>query len=86
MATLNQRAAPDIRSNFGLLQGCWLRLTMPELGMDQDVIGFSSDAVVIATKASNPDFEGLAGLPFLRFLEYGGDAASFWIRSIHSRP
>ena len=86
MATLKQRAAPDIRSNFGLLQGGWLRLTMPELGMDQDVIGFASDAVVSATKASSPDFEGLAGLPLLRLLEYGGDADCFWIRSIHSRP
>ena len=86
MATLKQRAAPDIRSNFGLLRGGWLRLTMPESSIEQDVIGFSSDAVVTATKASSPDFEGLAGLPFLRLLEYGGDADSFWICPFHSQP
>jgi hypothetical protein len=86
MATLKQRAAPDVQSNFGLLQGAWLHLAMPELGVDQDVEGFASDAVVAATKASSPDFEGLAGLPFLRLLEYGGDADWFWLRALQSRP
>ena len=86
MARLRQRAAPDRQSNFGLLQGGWLRLTMPELGVDQDIEGFASDAVVTAAKASSPDFEGLAGLPFLRLLEYGGDADWFWLRPLQSRP
>jgi hypothetical protein len=86
MATLTHRAAPDFQSNFGLLEGAWLHLTMPELGLDQDMGGFANDAVVTAAKASSPDFEGLAGLPFLRLLEYGGDADWFWLRAIHSRP
>jgi hypothetical protein len=86
MAILKQRAAPDVRSNFGLLDGGWLHLSMPELRLDQDVEGFASDAVVTATKASSPDFEGLAGLPFLRLTEYGGDAAWFWLRALAGSP
>jgi hypothetical protein len=61
-------------------------VSMPELGLEQDVEGFASDAVVIATKASSSDFEGLAGLPFLLLLEYGGDADWFWLRPAQSRP
>jgi len=86
MANLKQRAAPDVNSNFGLLEAGWLHLSMPELGPDQDVVGYASDVVVTATKASSPDFEGLAGLPVLRLLEYGGDADWFWLRSVQSRP
>jgi len=82
MIKLKQRAAPDVNSNFGLLEGGWLHLTMPELGIDQNVTGYASDSVVTATKASSPDFEGLAGLPFLRSLEYGGDADWFWLRRV----
>jgi hypothetical protein len=86
MANLALRAAPDLHSNFGLLEGGWLHLAMPELGLDQDLVGYASDAVVTATKASSPDLLGLAGLPFLRLLEYGGDADWFWLRPAHSRP
>jgi hypothetical protein len=86
MARLKQRAAPDVHSNFGLLQGGWLHLTMPELGLDQDVVGYASDAVMTATKASSPDFEGLAGLPLLRLAEYGGNALWFWLRAVASPP
>jgi len=86
MARLKQRAAPDVNSNFGLLEGGWLHVGMPELGLNQDVVGYASDAVVTATKASSPDFEGLAGLPLLWLLEYGGDADWFWLRRVQSRP
>jgi len=86
MASLKQRAAPDLNSNFGLLRGGWLHLTMPELGLDQEIEAFASDPVVTATKGSSPDFEGLAGLPFLRLLEYGGDADWYWLRPVQSRP
>jgi hypothetical protein len=86
MATLKLRAAPDVSSNFGLLEGGWVHLSMPELALDQEVVGFGSDAVVSATKKSSPEFEGLAGLPFLRLLEYGGDADSFWLRSVATPP
>jgi hypothetical protein len=81
MAALKQGDGPDMNSNFGLLQGGWLRLAMPELGL-----GYASDAVVTAAKASSVDFEGLAGLPLLRLLEYGGDANDFWLRRPASQP
>jgi hypothetical protein len=84
MARLKLRAAPDLHSNFGLLEGGWLHLSTPGLGLDQDVVGFASDAVVTSTMASSLDFEGLAGLPFLRLLEYGGDADWFWLRPVQS--
>jgi hypothetical protein len=86
MANVKLQAAPDINSNFGLLEGGWVHLTMPELGLDQDLVDYACDAVVSAAKVSSPDFEGLAGLPFLRLLEYGGDADWFWIRGVQSRP
>lgn len=80
MARLKSGDVPDIQSNFGLLQGGWLQLAMPELGLTQPVRGYASDLVVTTTKASHVDFEGLAGLPLLRLLEYGGDAKEFWVR------
>ena len=83
---LKQRAAPDVNTNFGLLQGGWFHVAMAELGVDQDLVGYTSDAVVTATKASSPDFEGLAGLPLLRLFEYGGDADWFWLRRVQRQP
>lgn len=80
MAKLSFLAAPDINSNFGLLEGGWLRIDMPELSLDQEIIGYASDAVAGATKRSDPAFQGLAGLPFLRLAEFGGDDESFWLR------
>jgi hypothetical protein len=80
MAILKLRTAPDITSNFGLLEGGWLHIYMPELGLDLDVKGYASDAVVTGALASSPDFQGLVGLPFLRLLEYGGDINRFWLR------
>jgi len=59
---------------------------MPEVGLDQDIMAYASDAVVRAAKASSPDFSGLAGLPLLRMMEYGGDADWFWIRPLHRQP
>lgn len=81
MRLLKRRTAPSVNSNFGLLQGRWLQLFMPELELDHKVVGYASDMVAIATKRSSPDFEGLAGLPFLRLLQFGGNADSFWLRS-----
>jgi hypothetical protein len=45
-----------------------------------------SDAVASSTQASSPEFQGLAGLPLLRLLEYGGDASSFWLRAATATP
>ncbi len=77
---LKRRAAPSVNSNFGLLEGRWLRLFMPEFEIDHKVVGYASDALASATKKSHPDFEGLVGLPFLRMFEFGGNADSFWLR------
>lgn len=86
MSRLKAGDAPDIQSNFGLLQGGWLQPAMPELGLTQAVIGYASDAVATAAKVSHIDFEGLAGLPLLRLLEYGGDTNWFWVRSQKASP
>jgi hypothetical protein len=80
MKDLKRRAAPDLGSNFGALEGGWIRIVMPELRLDQEIIGYASNEVMIAAQASSPEFQGLAGLPLLRLLEYGGDAEFFWIR------
>lgn len=74
--------APGMSSNFGPLAGGWLRIQIPVLGFDSDVLAYSGKAVAEAAAASHSDFEGLAGLPLLRMLEYGGDAEAFWIRPI----
>src|SRR5882724_2433921 len=82
LARLKRRAAPDVISNFGLLEGGWLFVRMPELGLDRELTGFANDVVVAAAKASSADFEGLAGLPLLRLFEYGGNADRFWLRHV----
>lgn len=80
MVRLKARDGPDMHTNFGLLQGDWLQLAMPELGLTQALLGYASDAVATAAGASHPDFKGLVGLPLLRLVEYGGDADWFWVR------
>jgi hypothetical protein len=80
MTALSQTPAPTSTSNFGPMVGGWLRVHMPEVGVDQDLLSYGSDRIVMAVQASHVDFEGLVGLPFLRLVEYGGDADWFWIR------
>ena len=80
MRQFNQGVAPGISTNFGSLDGGWLRLRISEIGFDRIVLGYGGDPVVQAVQSSHPDFEGLAGLPLLRMMEYGGDADDFWIR------
>lgn len=81
ISRLRHRAELNVDSNFGLLEGYRIRIFMPEFDVNHKVIGYASDLVAHTAKASHPDFEGLAGLPFLRLLEYGGDCDSFWIRN-----
>jgi hypothetical protein len=71
---------PSVSSNFGNLEGGWLRLQIPDAGIDEDVLAYGSDNVARAVESSHPDFEGLAGLPLLRMMEYGGNRDDFWIR------
>ncbi|MBW3599225.1 MAG: hypothetical protein KY475_18390 [Planctomycetes bacterium] len=64
------------------------RILIVEAGADypEDVTIFGSDQVFQAPQASSPDFKGLAGLPLLRVLEYGGDHVAFWLRKLHVNP
>jgi hypothetical protein len=73
-------------SVYGQLEGAWLRLSIPEVGLDYQLIGYGSDIVAQLTQDSCPDFAGLVGLPLLRQMEYGGDADWFWIRPAASVP
>jgi hypothetical protein len=77
----NQGVTPGLDTNFGVFQGGWLRIQIPALGFDESVLGYGSDSAVRAAQASHLDFEGLAGLPLLRMMEYGGDAEWFWLRT-----
>jgi len=70
----------SVWSNFGALTAGWLQVVIPEIGFDQQVLGYASDEVVGAAQESDPDFGGLIGLPLLRMMQYGGDSDSFWIR------
>jgi hypothetical protein len=73
-------AGKHASTNFGFLQASWFQLAMPELGLESLILGYGSEEVVAAAKANHSDFAGLAGLPLLRLLEYGGNADEFWIR------
>jgi hypothetical protein len=80
MRSLRWRASVGTESNFGPLEGGWLRIAVPELGFDVKTLGYANDSVVKTVKRSDPGFGGLVGLPLLRMLEYGGDAGWFWVR------
>ena len=80
MREFKRSDAPDLDTNFGLLEGGWLEIEIPGLRFREHLVGFASDSVFDACQASHPDLTGLAGLPLLRRFEYGGDAESFWIR------
>ncbi|MCI0684538.1 MAG: hypothetical protein L0Y71_20695 [Gemmataceae bacterium] len=75
-----------INSNFGQLTGAWLELHMPELGLTHQLAAYGSDAVLQAARVESPDFAGLAGLPLLRMMEYGGDGGSFWLCKLAAGP
>lgn len=81
MRSLRWRESIVTDSNFGPLEGGWLRIAIPELAFDAKTLGYANDSVVNVVKRSHPGFAGLVGLPFLRMVEYGGDRGWFWIRS-----
>jgi hypothetical protein len=80
LALLLRSAAAGVNSNFGPLTGAWLEVSMPELGLNRQILGYGSDQVLQAVQHDSIDFAGLAGLPLLRMVEYGGDATAFWVR------
>lgn len=75
-----------IASNFGSLNGGWIRLAMPDFGLDLDILGYGNPQVSLAVASDHPSFQGLVGLPLLRLGEYGGDANEFWFRRTVSNP
>ncbi len=86
LSLLSRASAAGMRTNFGLLTGGWLELHMPELGLTNAILGFGSDTVLQAVQSDHSDFAGLVGLPLLRMVEYGGDAATFWVRKAYGVP
>ncbi|MCI0638969.1 MAG: hypothetical protein L0Y72_31790 [Gemmataceae bacterium] len=76
---LMRASAAAVNSNFGQLISGWLELSMPELGWNQQLVGYGSDSVQKAVQLDSPNFTGLVGLPLLRMAEYGGDNNSFWV-------
>jgi hypothetical protein len=69
------------KTNFGLAEGSWAWVEIPELGFQKEMVAYGLDGIVATAKESHPDFEGSVGLPFLREFEYGGNDNEFWIRS-----
>jgi hypothetical protein len=82
MRQFNQGLAPGMSTNFGPLDGGWLQVQIPEIGFDENVLAYASDAVAHATAESHADFQALAGLPLLKRMEYGGDRDAFWVRTL----
>lgn len=82
MRQFKRRKGPAVNTNFGMLTGGWVQVTIPELGFERRILAYASDQVVTTAKASCSDFEGLVGLPLLRMVEYGGDADWFWLRTL----
>ena len=78
-----------VSSNFGPLTGGWVRMAMPDFGIDQDILCYGSPTIGLAVAADDPSFQGLVGLPVLQLAEDGGNATDFWFRyppSSHLTP
>jgi hypothetical protein len=86
LRSLAQRIVPALPTNYGLMPGGTVRVVIPAIGFDRIVLTYASDAAVATIRKSHADFAGLVGLPFLRLMEYGGDADWFWIRSAAASP
>ena len=80
MQALKWRESTSADSNFGSLEGGWLRVVIPELGFDEKLLGYANDTVVNVVQKSDPKFVGLVGLPLLRLFEFGGNEGCFWLR------
>ena len=80
MAACCHLGGPGTETNFGRLEGGFLRVRIPETGVDAMMLGYASDQVTATIRDSSQDFEVLVGLPLLRRLEYGGDADHFWVQ------
>src|SRR5207302_10114679 len=52
---------PAFKTNFGLLDGGWIRIVIPELKVDQELMAFANEPAVELARASWPHLDGLAG-------------------------
>ena len=86
LSKLSHTSAEGIESNFGTLNGGWLSIEMPELGLSTPVLGFGSDQVLNAVQSDSPAFAGLVGLPLLRMTKYGGDATTLCSKMLARLP
>jgi hypothetical protein len=86
LGLLSRGHTAGLGTNFGFMFGALVELSMPELGLTTQVQGYGSEDVLGAVQQDSPDFAGIAGLPLLRMLEYGGDATSFWVRKAAGTP
>ncbi|HEX5271740.1 MAG TPA: hypothetical protein VFW33_14680 [Gemmataceae bacterium] len=77
---------PALPTNYGVMPGGTVRVVIQATGFDRIVLTYGSDAAVAAIRKSHADFAGLVGLPFLRLMEYGGDADWFWVRPAAATP
>jgi len=73
-------AITRIGSSYGVLTGGWVGVFIQELGLNIRVLGYGNDPLIQEVRLDSTDFAGLIGLPFLRMMEYGGNADWFWIR------
>jgi hypothetical protein len=77
---LTRLSAHPVVSTFGPMTSGWVRLSMPDFGIDQDILCYGSPTIEAAAATDDPSFQGLVGLPVLRLAEYGGNATDFWFR------
>ena len=75
------RKTRNIQTNFGEMQGGWIRLHSSGLGLVEVVEAFGCDEMARSAMRSSLSFSGVVGLPVLRLMEYGGNYDSFWIRT-----
>src|SRR4051812_37287157 len=74
LASFVLRDRHPVETNFGRLEGGWIRCLIPEVGFDALVAAYAGERVIDSAKSSSADFNGVVGLPFLRNFEYGGDS------------
>lgn len=80
LSQLTRLPTQPVGSNFGPMTSGWVRLSMPDFGIDQDILCHGSPTIERAVQADDPSFQGLVGLPVLQLAEYGGNATDFWFR------
>ncbi|HXD85599.1 MAG TPA: hypothetical protein VN641_03840, partial [Urbifossiella sp.] len=63
------RRTRNIETNFGEMQGGWVRLHSTQLGLVEIVEAFGCDEMARSAMRSSLDFAGVVGLPVLRLME-----------------